>query len=359
MSILDRYISAEFWKSFFGSLLAFLTLFMSANALRQGVQEEIPAVYAFQYTLYQIPEIIVMLFPASCLMGTLICLSSMARKNELVAMFANGISLARIAFVLLCLVFIVCCISFIVTDRVLPPLSKAKAHFYRTVIEQKPDRMTDINQNRIWYRSNNLIYNIGAFDSRKDTILGISIYTFDEAFNLVQQLEAKRALFEDDLWQLEDGVVTIFEGDPPFPLSQPFVRKPVKLEEKPEDFREIEREVETLRLKHLWRFITRNAAAGIDTNAYEVLFWSKISMALVPLVMAILAIPFGVYQQRHSSLVRDITVCFFLIIVYWLFYSTALSMGKSGTIPPLIAAWLPSVVFFILGVSMILRGRRT
>lgn len=358
MSILDRYISAEFWKSFFGSLLAFLILFMSANALRQGVQEEIPAIYALQYTLYQLPEIIVTLFPASCLMGTLISLSSLARRNELVAMFANGISLSRIAFVLLCLVFIVCCVSFVMTDRVLPPISKARAHFYRTVIEKKPDRMTDINQNRIWYRSNNLIYNIGAFDSRRDTIHAISIYTFDSSFNLVQQIEAKRARYQENLWNLEDGVLTIFEGTPPFPLSQPFQHKPVQLEEKPEDFREIEREVETLRLKHLWRFIARNAAAGIDTNAYEVMFWSKISMALVPLVMAILAIPFGVYQQRHSSLVRDITVCFFLIIVYWLFYTTGLSMGKSGSIPPLVAAWLPSFVFFTLGIAMILRGRR-
>lgn len=358
MSILDRYIASEFWKAFFGSLFSFLILFMSADALRQGVKEDIPAIYALQYTMYQMPEIIVMLMPASCLMGTLICLSSLARRNELVAMYASAISLARIAFVLLCLVFIVCCASFIVTDRIIPPVNKAKTHFYRTVIQKKPELMTDINQNRIWYRSNNLIYNISAFDPRRDVILGISIYTFNEHFDLVQQIEAKRAFYDKDHWRLEEGLLTVFDGKPIFPVTQHFEQKTLYLQETPEDFHEIDREVETLRLKHLWKFISRNSAAGIDTTPYEVLFWSKISMALVPIVMAILAIPFGAFRQRHSSLARDVTVCFFLIIIYWLFFSTALSMGKSGQIPPLVAAWMPSLIFFSLGVGMILRGRK-
>ncbi len=358
MSILDRYIASEFWKAFFGSLAAFLALFMSADALRQGIREEIPATYALQYTLYQMPEIIVMLFPAACLMGTLITLSSMARRNELTAMFASAISLARIAFVLLCLVFIICCLSFIITDRVIPPLAKMRTHFYRTVIQKKPDLHTEINNSRIWYRSDNLIYNVRAFELRTSTIHGISIYSFDQQFGVNQQIEAKKATFEDGAWLLQDGTITIFDGKPIVPISQKFESKKLSLRESPEDFREIEKEVETLRLKHLWRFIERNKQAGIDTNSYEVMFWSKISLALVPLIMAILAIPFGVHRSRHTSLARDVTLCFLMIILYWLFFSTALSMVKSGSLPPIVAAWLPSVVFGMIGVTMIARGGR-
>lgn len=358
MSILDRYIASEFWKAFFGALFAFLALFMSADALRQGIREEIPAAYALQYTFYQMPEIIVMLLPAACLMGTLITLSSMARKNELIAMFASAISLARISFVLLCLVFIICCMSFIITDRVIPPLAKMRTHFYRTVIQNKPDLHTEINNSRIWYRSDNLIYNVRAFEIRTNTIHGISIYSFNPDFTVNQHIDAKLAEFTENQWTLKDGSITIFDGDPIVPLTQQFTSKTIALRETPDDFREIEKEVETLRLKHLWRFIKRNQKAGIDTTSYEVLFWSKISLALVPLVMAILAIPFGVHRSRHTSLARDVTLCFFLIIIYWLFFSTALSMGKSGSLPPLIAAWLPSVMFFAIGVGMILKGAK-
>lgn len=358
MSILDRYIASEFWKGFFGSLATFLILYQGADTLRQGFKDEIPAQYALQYTLYQLPEVLVLMFPAACLMGVLICLSGLARRNELTAMFASGISLARISFVLLSLVFMICCLSFVVTDRVLPPVAKAREHFYRTEIQKRPDLQSEIKQSKIWYRSKNLIYNLRSFDPKKNQINGISIYTFDEKFDLLQQVEAKTATFENGVWRLRDGLITIFEGNPSYPLSQKFLSQAVQIQEKPEDFREIEKEVETLRLKSLWKYIQRTKEAGIDTHSYEVTFWSKISMSFVPLIMAILGIPFATQHNRHSSFARDVSLCFLAVIVYWLLFSTALSMGKSGWMAPIAAAWLPNILFFGFGISLILRGKK-
>ncbi len=273
-------------------------------------------------------------------------------------MFASGISLSRISFVILSLVFMICCASFVVTDRIIPPVNKARDHFYRTVIQKKPDLQTDIKHSKIWYRSKNFIYNIRTFNPKKNEILGISIYTLNSTFQLVQQIEAERAEFFDGKWLLKNGLATIFDGNPAFPLTQRFTQQTITLTETPEDFKEIEKEVETLRLKFLWKFIQRNKDAGIDTHGYEVTFWSKISMALVPLVLTILGIPFATQHHRHSSIARDISICFFTVICYWLFFSTALSMGKSGVIPPVIAAWLPSVLFFSAGIYLIRRGKR-
>ena len=73
-----------------------------------------------EFTRTALPEVLVLLLPAACLMGVLISLSGFARRNELTAMFASGVSLARIAFVLMSLVFMLCCVSFVVTDRVVP-----------------------------------------------------------------------------------------------------------------------------------------------------------------------------------------------------------------------------------------------
>lgn len=358
MSIIDRYIAREFWKGLVAALTTFLVLYLGGDTVRQGIREDIPPAYALQFTLYQLPEVLVMLLAPSCLMAILISLSGFARRNELTAMFASGISLARIAFVLMSLVFMLCCGSFIVTDRVLPPLAKARAQFYRTVIQKKPDLQTDIKQNKIWYRSRNLIYNLRTFDPKKSQIAGISIYTFNDQFDLIQQIEASRADYFEGKWWLADGLLTVFDESNGHPLTKHFAKQAISLNETPEDFREIEKEVETLRLKNLWRYIQRNKEAGIDTHSFEVVFWSKISMALVPLVMALLGIPFATQHQRHGSLARDVTLCFFLVVIYWLLFSGALSMGKSGWIPPFWAAWLPNFLFFGFGVFMVLRTRR-
>jgi len=249
-------------------------------------------------------------------MGTLICLSGLARRNELTAMFASGVSLARISFVLLSLVFMLCCASFIITDRVIPPLAKARAHFVRTVIQKKPDLQTDIKQNKIWYRSRNLIYNLRTFDPRRNRISGISIYTFNDRFDLIQQIEASTADYINGKWILSDGLLTLFDENSGHPLTKNFDSQAITLNESPQDFQEIEKEVETLRLKNLWRYIQRNQDAGIDTHPFETVFWSKISMALVPLIMALLGIPFATQHQRHSSLARDVSLCFLIVLIY-------------------------------------------
>ncbi len=358
MSILDRYIASEFWKGLVASMTTFLVLYLGGDAVRQGVKEDIPPAYALQFTLYQLPEVLVLLLAPACLMATLICLSGLARRNELTAMYASGISLARISFVVLSLVFMLCCASFIVTDRVVPPLAKARAQFYRKVILKKPDLQTDIKQNKIWYRSRNLIYNLRTFDPQKNRISGISIYTFNDSFDLIQQIEASAADYVNNQWILSDGLLTIFDQANGNPLTRHFESQAVNLNEKPNDFKEIEKEVETLRLKTLWRYIQRNKDAGIDTHSFEVTFWSKISMALVPLVMAILGIPFATQHHRHSSLARDVSVCFLFVLIYWLLYSGALSMGKSGMIAPFWAAWGPNFLFFAFGLFMVVRTKR-
>lgn len=358
MSILDRYIAREFWKGLLGAMATFIVLYLGGDTLRQGLREEIPPAYALQFTLYQMPEVLVLLLPAGCLMGTLICLSGFARRNELTAMFASGISLGRIAFVILSLVFMTCCFSFVITDRVIPPLAKIRAHFYRTVIQKKPDLQTDIKQNKIWYKSHNLIYNLRTFDPQKSEISGISIYTFDNNFDLIQQIEAKTARFSGGQWHLSTGLLTLFDEKTGIPLIKKFQQQIISLPESPEDFKEIEKEVETLRLKNLWKYIQRNKEAGIDTHTYEVTFWSKISLALVPLIMALLGIPFASKHQRHASLAKDISLCFLIVVIYWLLFSVALSMGKSGWMPPFWSAWLPNLVFFVFGIFMVLRVRR-
>jgi lipopolysaccharide export system permease protein len=337
----------------------FLVLYLGGDTVRQGMQQEIPPAYAMQFTLLQLPEIMVLLLPAGCLMATLICLSGFARRNELTAMFASGISLARIAFVIISLVFMVCCISFVVTDRVVPPLAKLRAHYYRVIVEKKPDLQTDIKQNKIWYRSRNLIYNLRTFDPKKNRISGISIYTFDNQFNLVQQIEAAYATYAGGKWTLTDGLLTIFEEGTGVPQSKNFTQHAAGLTETPTDFKEIEKEVDTLRLKTLWHYIKRNQSAGIDTRSHEVTFWSKISMSLVPLIMALLGIPFATQHQRHASVARDITLCFFVVVCYWLIFSAALSMGRTGWIQPFWSAWLPNIGFFALGLFMVVRTKRS
>jgi lipopolysaccharide export system permease protein len=225
-------------------------------------------------------------------------------------------------------------------------------------MEKRADFFLDIKQDKIWYRSKNMIYNLQRFDARSKTIVGMAVYTFDENFNLIQVVDAERAEFgENGNWKLLDGTVTLFSKSDPFPMTQRFKEKALQIAETPRDFQEIEKEVDGLRLKELYRYIQRMKSAGADTKGYEVKLQSRISLSFIPLVMCVLGVPFSTRGRREGGTAKDFFLCLIITFFYWLFYSLGLSLGTNGALPPWVAAWLPSSVFGVLAAVLVARKR--
>jgi lipopolysaccharide export system permease protein len=72
----------------------------------------------------------------------------------------------------------------------------------------------------------------------------------------------------------------------------------------------------------------------------------------------VLAIPFSLRGRREGGAARDFGLCLAITFFYWLFFSIGLSLGTNGTVPPLLAAWLPSMVFGGLAVFLIVKRQR-
>ena len=157
-------------------------------------------------------------------------------------------------------------------------------------------------------------------------------------------------------WSLKDGTVTVFSKEDQFPLTQPFKEKELQIPETPNDFQEIDKEVDGLRLLELSKYIKHMKEAGADTKAYEVKLQSRFSLSFIPMVMCVLGIPFSIRSRREEGTAKDLTLCLFVTFLYWLFYSIGLSLGTNGALPPWFAAWLPSGIF--AGVAVLLLNRK-
>ncbi len=304
-----------------------------------------------------IPEIIIQMLPPSVMIATVFTLSGMSRTNELIATFSLGISLGRLMSVLLSVVFIICCATLVAQDRLLPPLFKNRMTYYWREMKKKNDFFLDSKRDKIWFRSGNRIYNLRTFDPKGQVILGLTAYTFGDNFQLAQVLEADRAVFTSEGWRLESGTNTTFVGKDSAPRTEKFVTFPIKIEESPKDLQEIEREIDGLRLKELYAYIKRTESAGLGTKKFEVKLHSKVSVSFIPLVMAALAVPFSTRGRRDGGVAKDLGLCLGITFFYWLFYSIGLSLGTNGALPPVLAAWLPSIIFGVLAVTLIARRK--
>jgi lipopolysaccharide export system permease protein len=355
---LDRYIAGIFIKNFLLAVLALTALFMFQALLGELVDRAYPPEQILFLHLLTVPQVIVQMMPPSVILGTVMTLSGLARTNELTACYSIGIGIQRICSLIMSIVFIVSCLLLVMQDRILPPVYKKKTTYQMRVMQKRQDFFLDIKQDKIWYRSKNLIYNLQRFDPKTKVIFGMSVYTFNEDFNLIQVVDAEKAEYGAQGWRLMNGTVTVFTQEDPFPLTQLFKEKELQITETPKDFQEIEKEVHGLRLKELYRYIQRMKAAGADTKSYEVDFHSRISLSFIPIVMCFLGIPFSLRGRREGGIAKDLGLCLAVTFFYWLFYSIGLSLGTNGALPPWLAAWLPSTIFVALAVTLIARQRK-
>lgn len=351
-----------FIKNFIISTLALTSLYFLQSLLDQLIDQEFTAQQVAFYNALNVPSILVQMIPPAVLIATVLTLSGLARNNELIACYSIGISLKQVVLVVFSLVFMISCMSLVLQDRILPPIFKKRTTFYWREMKQKLDFYFDAKQDKIWYRSKNLIYYIRTFNPMTNTILGMAIYSFNDDFELVEATEAKSAVFSQSglikSWELMDGTVTSFAGENKTPVTQPFQKLSLKIQETPKDFQEIEKEIDGLRLKEAKRYIDRVRASGVDTNHYEVKFHSKISLSFIPIVMCLLGVPFSVRARREGGLAKDIGFCLTLTFFYWLFHSISISLGSNGVLPPFIAAWMPTIMFGIFAATLITRRQK-
>lgn len=358
MRTLDRFLTLLFAKNLALAVFGLTVFYIFQSLLSDLLNRDYPAMQTLAYQLMALPQVLVQMAPPAVMMGTVMTLSGLNRTNELTACYAIGFGLPRLVSLMIAIVILLSSLLLVLQDRVLPPVYKIRTSYYWREMKKRTDFFLDVKQDKIWYRSKNLIYNLRSFDVKTHTIYGMSVYSFDEKFNLLQLVEAERAEYGPKGWKLLDGNVTIFPKDDPFPLARAFKEKELIIPESPKDFQEVEKEVDGLRLKEMWRYIKRSKEAGVNTKGYEVKFHSRISLSFIPLVMCFLGVPFATRSRREGGTAQDMGMCVAVTFFYWLFYSVGLSLGTKGSLPPVVAAWLPSIVFGgLTGYWMWKRGK--
>lgn len=354
MKLIDRYVLKEF-ITFFVSILSLLVLIFYVAEFLRG-EAEATAIKILIYNSFQLPMTLVQVTAPAAMLATMAALSMLNRRNELIAMQAGGIGITHITALIFGAILIICCINLVVNDRIVPPLARKRTAYLWREIKGRTDLSLDIKSSKIWLRNKNYIYNLRTFDRAKHSIQGFGIYFFDERFRLKEHIAAESAHFEGGEWILKNGMMAVFPEASAFPLNKHFDVKSIKLPVDPDDFGEIEHQVDTLRLKDLFAFIKRNRESGLNTKSYEVDFHSRLSISFIPIIMALLVIPYSIRPRRQGGLGKDVSFCIFWILFYWILFSISQSFGRSGAIEPWISVWTPSA--FFLAISLLLMVRR-
>jgi lipopolysaccharide export LptBFGC system permease protein LptF len=102
----------------------------------------------------------------------------------------------------------------------------------------------------------------------------------------------------------------------------------------------------------LAEYIVKLERSGFNTVKYVVDLYTKTSVPLISLVIAILAIPFAFRARPSGGIVASLGMSLALGFSYWILISIGISLGHAGKVPPLIASWGPNIFFLMVGAYL-------
>jgi LPS export ABC transporter permease LptG/LPS export ABC transporter permease LptF len=344
--LLDRYIVRSYLGKFGLVLTAFWALFVLVNFmdLFDDVQHNrVKGIVVMHYYTYFSPQILHLITPVGVLVSVLITFGILARRNEITAMKAAGISIYRATLPALALGLLVSAGMFTLAEFILPTVNKIAMQDYN-VIKGRPPQASTTNQQRWILGSDGRIYHYDYLEERSEgsSLYGLTIYDVAaQRWELRDILYAARAAWNGVSYDLERGWRRTFLPQPAFrEIAQGRTREI----ESPSYFAQEERPADTLRFGELRRHIASLELLGLDVTPLKVQLHRKLAFPVVCVVMTMLGIPFAFVVARRGAL-YGIAASVLIAIVYWACLAIFEALGNHALLPPFLAAWAPNLLF--------------
>jgi LPS export ABC transporter permease LptG/LPS export ABC transporter permease LptF len=364
--LLDDYVMREYATNFGLVLSAFSILFIIFTffeLIGDIIRNRTPLVTVGDYLINLIPFIVYQVTPLCALVAVLITFGSLSKTSEITAMKATGTSLYRIVTPVLITTLLIS-IGLFAFDEFYLPAANRRQEALRSVIKDKPAR-TFLRPDRNWIsgQTNNAgdparIFYYQYFDANKNAFANLTVFEFEpNSFILRRRIFAASTHWDDQTnrWIFENGWERTFSGDT-IASYHPFtVTTFNEIHEQPAYFKKEDRPSQEMSYNELSAYIADLKQSGFDTKRLSVQLNKKIAYPLITLVMAILAIPFSLSMGKRGSL-AGIAIAIGLAIAYQVIAGLFEAMGNVNTLPAMLAAWTPDLLFALAGTYLLLRA---
>ena len=357
--LLDRYLVRELLVFMGIGLAVAATLFVVIDLLQtldRFLRNKPPLLYVLEHFAYRLPAALQQGLPVVMLVATIFLFLALTRYHELTAMKAAGMSLYRVATPVLLLGVLVAIASGLFQELLLPRLNEMGDEVDNVRIRGNLPRHLQ-SRERLWLRTGDTrFYRVELLNPAASDMYGVTVLEVDQkTFRLKSRLDARRAHWTPDGWELHDGAFREF-GPRGEVHTVPFIMTAVDLQDEIDSFTKVQKQTGAMSYRELRDYIARLEATGFHVKKYMVELYSKLSFPLVNLVMVLVAIPFSLQSPRGGRLF-GVALAIAIMAGYLVVHYVALAFARADLLPPLMAAWTANIIFIGLGTSLLLRAR--
>lgn len=360
LSIIDKYILKRYLTTFVVMLLMFVPIGIVIDVsekVNKMIENHVPmkaiALYYVDFTIYFAN----LLFPIFLFLSIIWFTSKLANNTEIIAILSSGISFTRFLRPYIMGATIVSVFALLMGFFLVPKASEGFKNFrYMYLIGNGQNEMRE-NSNVLRQISKDEYIYVSSFNNDAQTAFDFSMEKFENN-KLKYKVSASRIK-----WNEQDSTYTLFNYQK---RKVGEISDQLYTEEKKdtvfnfdlEDLTPLVYIAETLPYFELNKFIDKEKERGSSNiNVYLVVLYKKYSIPVSAFILTIIAVSVS-SMKRRGGMGMNLAIGILLAFAFVFLDKVFGVLAEKSAAPPIIAVWIPNIVFGILAIYLLRNAKR-
>lgn len=359
VKILDRYIIKKFLGTFvfaIALLIVVILIFDTVEKMDKLLENKTPlSAFLFQYIINFIPYFINQFGGLFVFIAVIFFTSKLAYQTEIIAMLSGGMSFNRLMwpyFLSAALIFLV---SIFLSLMVIPKANIQRIAFENTYV--KPNRANTTYEENIFIQESpgTFVY-IRGFDGKRNTATYFAIEKYNGS--TVQSIleTGERIHYNPDTkrWSADRYITRSFTDN--VETFEQHGKLDTLLNISYEELGGVINLVKTMNIIELNKFIKEQKDKGSDMISYfEVERAQRFSYPFAIFILTLIGVSLSSRKVRGGTGLHigiGITLCFSYILIA----KFTEEFAKVGTINPVLAVWIPNIIYALIAIYLYKRA---
>lgn len=356
LTILDRYIIKKFLGTYIFSIILIISIsvvfdinerldkFLTNNAPLKAI--------VFDYYVNFVPYYTNLFSALFVFIAVIFFTSKLADNSEIIAMLSNGMSFRRLMKPYMISAGIIAISSFVLSSFIIPPANETRIKFQNKYIKDKSVDYASRVQMQV---DKGVILYIERFDNKTRQGYNLSLDKF-EGKELKSRLVANRIEYDTAYhWVLNNYSIREFQG-----MKEKIstgTRLDTTLNVIPSDFLVSVNDFEQMSTPKLYSYIQRQKekglanVGGVSITQFEIEFHKRFASVFSAFILTVIGASLSARKMK-GGMGLNIGIGLGLSVTYIMFQTISSSFAVSGTMPPMLAVWIPNIVFIFIAAYL-------
>lgn len=350
---LDTYIIAKFLGTYVFAITLIISIavvFDINEKMDKFMTNQAPLkAIIFDYYMNFVPYFANLFSPLFVFIAVIFFTSKLAENSEIIAMFSTGMSFKRMLRPYMISAAIIATVTFCLGSYVIPKGNVTRLNFENKYIKKKKVNYARNVQLQV---DSGVIAYIERYEDYNKTGYRFSLDKFENK-KLVSHLTARSIVYDTlstHRWKIKDYMIRQFDDKKETITSGASLDTTIFME--PSDFMILRDQQEMLTTPALKEYIDKQKQRGFaNIKEFEIEYYRRIAMSFASFILTAIGVSLS-SRKTKGGMGLHLGLGLALSFSYILFQTVSSTFAINGNMSPLLAVWLPNILYTFIAVYL-------